>query len=169
MVPDLRIEEHGRIRELVHGRVVLVTVAAILALAPLPVRGEEVKSVGGGHRRGCSLPVCGRVVIGRGLLTATALDEYALVLGETGLDPRIDTALGVTGRDLLTATDHVDSVHVPQLAGEVTVTGRGHVISRVDLVTARGHAIDDLPPLTACGQGRKDGKPDEISRRVVRR
>ena len=152
MVPDLRIEEHGRIRELVHGRVVLLTVTVVLALAPLPVRGEEVESVGGGHRCGRSLPVCSR-----GLLTATALDAYALVLGETGLDPRIDTALGVTGRGLLTATGHVVSVRVPLLAGEIAVTGCGHVISQVDLVTACGHAIDDLPPLTARGLGRKDG------------
>ena len=48
----------------------------------------------------------------------------ALILGETGLDPRIDTGLagitlGVTGRGLLTATGHVVSVRVPQLAGEV--------------------------------------------------
>ena len=115
VVPDLRIEEHGRIRELVHGRVVLVTVAVVLALAPLPVRGQEVESVEGSHRRG------------RGLLTTTALDAYALILGETGLDPRIDTGLAeidldVTGLGLLTATDHVVSVRVPQLAGEVTVT-----------------------------------------------
>ena len=52
-------------------------------LAPLPVRGQEVESVEGGHRRGRSLPVCGRVVTARGLLTATALDAYTLVLGET--------------------------------------------------------------------------------------
>ena len=134
VVPDLRIEEHGRIRELVHGQVVLVTVAVVLALAPLPVRGQEVESFGGGHRRGCSLPVCGRVEISRGLRTATALDAYALVLGETGLDPRIDTglartALGVTGRVLRTATDHVDSVRVPQLAGEVAVTRSPESIS----------------------------------------
>ena len=45
------------------------------------------------------------VEIGRSLLTATAL--------------------GVTGRVLWTATDHVDSVRVP----EVTVTVRGHAIS----------------------------------------
>ena len=122
MVPDLRIEEHGRIRELVYGRLVLVTVAIVLALTPLPVRSQEVESVEGGHRRGRSLPVCGRVAIGHGLLTATALDACALVLGETGLDPRIGTglaeiALDVTGRGLLTATDHVVSVRVPQLAG----------------------------------------------------
>ena len=113
MVPDLRIEEHGRIRELVHGRVVLVTVAVVLA--PLPVRGQEVESVEGGHLRDRSLPVCGCVAIGRGLLAATALDACALILGETGLDPRIDTGL-------LTATDHVVSVRVPQLTGEVAVT-----------------------------------------------
>ena len=122
MVPDLRIEEQGRIRELVHGRVVLVTVAVVLALAPLPVPGQEVESVEGGHRCGRSLPVCGRIAIGRGLLTATALDACALILGETGLDPRIDTSLAVTGRGFLTATDHVVSVRVPQLAGEVAVT-----------------------------------------------
>ena len=154
MVPDLRIEEHGRIRELVHGRVVLVTVAVVLALAPLPVRGQEVESIEGGHRRSRSLPVCGRVEIGRSLLTATALDACTLVLGETGL-ARI--ALGVTGRGLLTATGRVVSVRIPLLAGEVAVTVRGHAISRVDLVTARGQAIDDLPPLTARGLGRKDG------------
>ena len=91
----------------------------------------EVESVEGSHRRGRSLTVCGRVEGGRGLLTATALDVCALILGETG-------------RGLLTATGHVVSVRVPQLAGEVAVT-------------ARGHAIDDLPPLTARGLGRKDG------------
>ena len=139
MVPDLWIEEHGRIRELVHGRVVLVTVAVVLALAPLPVRGQEVE---GGHRRGRSLPVCGRVGVGRGLLTATALGVYALILGETGF---AEIALGVTGCGLLTATGHVVSVRVPQLTGEVAVT-------------ACGYAIDDcFPPLTARGLGRKDG------------
>ena len=159
VVPDLRIEEHGRIRELMHGRVALVTVTVVLALAPLPVSGQEVESVEGGHRLGRSLPMCGRVEIGRGLLTTTALGAYALVLGETGLDPRIDagTALGVTGGGILTATGHVVSVRVPLLVREVAVTGRGHAISRVDLVTTRSHAIDDLPPLTARGLGRKDG------------
>ena len=123
MVPNLRIEEHGRIRELMHGRVVLVTVVVVLALAPLPVGGQEVECVEGGHRRSRSLSVCGRVAIGRGLLTATALDACALILREAGLDPWIDTgiAFGVTGRGLLTATDHVVSVRVPLLAGKVAV------------------------------------------------
>ena len=170
--PNLRIEEHGRIRELVHGRVALVNVAVVLALSPLPVRGQEVESVEGGHCPGRSLLVFGDVEIGRGLLTATALDVDALALGETGIDPRIDTGLarttlGVTGRGLLTVTGHVVSVRVPLPTGEVRVTGHG--ISRVVLMTARGHAINNLPLLTARGLVRKDGWPDEISMRVVRR
>ena len=47
MVPDLRIEEHGRIGELARGRTALVTVA--VALAPLTVRGQEGESVEGGR------------------------------------------------------------------------------------------------------------------------
>ena len=61
------------------------------------------------------------------LRIAPALGARALALGETGLDPRIDTdlagtALDVTGRGLLTATNHGDSVRVPLLAGELAVT-----------------------------------------------
>ena len=151
VVPDLRIEEHGRIRELDCSRVAPVDVAVVLALTPLPVHSQEVESVDVGHRHGRSLLVFGHAVTSRGLVTATALGLEALVLGETGLDtgldpridtgldPRIDTgltgtALGVTGRCLLTATDHVVSVRVPLPAGEVGVTSCGHPISRVALV-----------------------------------
>ena len=67
----------------------------------------------------------------------------------------------MTGRGLLTATDHVDSVRVPPLAGE-------HAISRVDHVTGRGYSADYLPPLIVRDQGGKDGLPDESSRRVWR-
>ena len=67
VVPDLRIEKHVRIRELVHGRAALVTVAVVLALSPLPVRDLGVESVEGGHRRGRCLPMCDHVEIGRGL------------------------------------------------------------------------------------------------------
>ena len=63
------------------------------------------------------------VASSRGLLTATALDMCALILGETGLDTGLaEIVINVTGRGLLTATDHVVSVRVPQLAGEVAVT-----------------------------------------------
>ena len=43
-------------RELVHGLVALMTVAVVLALAPLPVRGKEAESVKGSHCLGRSLP-----------------------------------------------------------------------------------------------------------------
>ena len=67
----------------------------------------------------------GRSVCGRNLRIAPGRCEYALALGETGLDPRIDnglaeTALDVTGRIFVTATDYVDSA--PLLAGELAVT-----------------------------------------------
>ena len=133
MVPDLRIVEHGRIRELVHGRVVFVDRGRLSRSRSSSRSRSEVES---GHRRGRSLPVCGRVAIGGGLLTATALDVCALILGETGLA-------------LLTATGHVVSVRVPLPAGEIGVTARGHTLSRVALVTARGHTGDNLPLLLA--------------------
>ena len=89
MVPDLRIEEHG-IGELGHGRVAPVDVAVVLALSPLPVRGQEVESDDDGHCPGHSLLVPAHAV------TATGRGVEALVHGETGLDPRIDAGLAVT-------------------------------------------------------------------------
>ena len=105
----------------------------------------------------------------RDLRIAPAPVEFALALGETGLDPRIDTALDVTGRGPLTATDPVDSVRDPLLAGEVAVTVRSHAIFFVVFVTARGPVDDLLPPLTVRGQRREDSEPDMSSRRVWRR
>ena len=94
VVPDLRIEEQGRIRGPGHEGVALVDVAVVLALASLPVRGQEVESVDSGHR-----PLRSLLVPARGV--------EALGLDVTGLDPRIDTghvvtALGVTSCGLLT-------------------------------------------------------------------
>ena len=136
VVPDLRIEERGRIRELGHGRVAPVDVAVILALSPLPVCGQEVESDDDGHRPGRSLLVPALAVTGRSLLTAIGRGVGALVHGETVLDPRIDiglavTAFGVTGRVLRNATGHVVSGGVPLPAGEIGVTARGHTLSRV--------------------------------------
>ena len=98
-------------------RVALVDVAVALALAPLPVRGQEVVSVGGGHRPLHALLVVAHAVSGRGLLTAIALGVDALGRVVTGLDPRIGighavTTLGVSGRGLLTATAPAVSVRV---------------------------------------------------------
>ena len=161
VVPDLRIEDQGGIRGLGHERVARVDVAVVVALAPLPVRGQEVESVGAGHRLRRSLLVPARVVSCRGLLTATAHGVEALGLDVTGLDPRVDTghavtALGVTGRGLLTATGRAGSVRVPLPAGEGGVT-------------ARSQAGDYLAPLPACGLMSRDGWPDEKPRRVLGR
>ena len=139
-------------------------VAVVLALAPLPVRGQEVESVDSGHR-----PLSSLLVPGRGLLTATARGVEAL-----GLDPRIDTghtvtARGVAGGGLLTAPGRAISVHVSLPAGEIGVTASGRTLSRIARVTARGQAGDYLALLPACGRRRQDGWPDENPRRVLGR
>ena len=168
-VPDLRIEDRGRIRGLGHKRVAPVGVAVVLALAPLPVRGQEVESVGNGRRPRRSLLVTAHVASGRCLLTAIARGVEALGLGVTGLDPRIDTgdavtALDVSGRGRLTATARVVSERVPLPAGGRGVTARCHLLSRIARV-----AGDYLAPLPACGLRSQDGWPDEKPRRVWRR
>ena len=127
-----------------------------------------VESIGGGRLLGRCPPASCRAVNGRDLWIAPASGAFALALGETGLDPRIDTSLAETSRGLLTATDPVDSVRVPLLAGELAVTASGHAISLVVLVTARGLVDDLLPALTVHGQRREDGEPDVSSRRVWR-
>ena len=91
VVPDLRIEDQGRIRGLGHERVARVDVAVVVALTPLPVCGQEVESVVDGHRLRRSLLMPAHVVSGRGLLTATARGVEALGLDVTVLDPRVDT------------------------------------------------------------------------------
>ena len=110
---------------------------------------------------------------GRDFRIAPVHVACALALGET--------ALGVTGRSLLTATDHVGSARVPLLAGEAVVTARvpllageavvtarGQAISRVVLVTARGLVDGLLLRLTIRGQRKEDGEPDVSGRRVWR-
>ena len=84
-------------------------VAVSLALAPLPVRGQEVVSVRGGHRPRHARLVVAHVESGRGLLTATALGVEALGGVVTGLDG--------SGRGLLTAPAPAVSVRVPLPVG----------------------------------------------------
>ena len=109
VVPDLRIQEHGRIRGPGHEGVALVDVAVVLALAPLPVRSQEVESVDAGHRPLGSLLVPAHAGSGRGLLTATACSMEAL-------------GLAVTGCSRLTAPGRAISVRVSLPAGEISVT-----------------------------------------------
>ena len=173
-VPDLRIEDRGRIRGLGHERVARVDVAIALALVPLPIRGQEVESVGSGGRPRRSRLVPAHAVSSPGLWTATAHGVEALGLDVTGLDPRTDTghavtALDVSSRGRLTATVRVVSERVPLPAGERGVTARGHPLSRVARMTTRGQAGDYLAPLPACGPRRQDGWPDMKPRRVWRR
>ena len=165
VVLDLRIEEQGRIRGPGHVGVALVDVAVVLAVAPLPVRGQEVESVDSGHRPLGSLLVPARAGCGRGLLTATARGVGALGLDVTGLDPRIDTGHTVTGGGLLTASGRAISVRVSLPAGEIGVTASGRTLSRI----ARGQAGDYLALLPACGRRRQDGWPDEKPSRVLGR
>ena len=140
VVLDLRIEEQGRIRGPGHVGVALVDVAVILALAPLPVRGQEVESVDSGHRPLGSLLVPARAGCSRGLLTATTRGVGALGLDVTGLDPRIDTGHTVTGGGLLTAAGRAISVRFSLPAGEIDVTASDRTLSRIARVTARGQA-----------------------------
>ena len=169
VVLDIRIEEQGRIRGPGHVGVALVDVAVVLALAPLPVRGQEVESVDSGHCPLGSILVPARAGCGRGLLTAAARGVGALGLDVTGLDPRIDTSHTVTGGGLLTAPGRAISVHVSLPAGEIGVTASGRTLSRIARVTARCQAGDYLALLPACGRRRQDGWPDEKPRRVLGR
>ena len=174
VVLDLWIEEQGRIRGPGHVGVALVDVAVALALAPLPVRGQEVESVDFGLCPFGSLLVPARAGCGRGLLTATARSVGAHGLDVPGLDPRIDTshtvtACGVTGGGLLTAPGRAISARVSLPAGEIGVTASGRTLSRIARVTARGQTDDSLALLPACGRRRQDGWPDEKPRRVLGR
>ena len=71
-------------------------------------------------------------------------------------------------RDRLRPSDRYRS-HRQRARSPARRGARGHAISSVVLVTARVLADDYLPPLTVRRQGRKDGEPDESSRRVWRR
>ena len=125
--------------------------------------------MGGGHRPRHALLVVAHAVSGCGLLTAAALSVEALGRVVPGLDPRIDighavTALGVSGRGLLTATASAVSVCVPMPVGGCGAVVRDRTLSRI----ARGQACDYLLLLAACGPWKQDGWPDVGPRRVWR-
>ena len=128
--------------------------------------------MGGGHRPRHALFVVSHAVSGGGLLTATALSLQALGRVVPGLDPRIDighavTALGVSGRCLLTAT--APAVSVPLPVGGCGAVVRDRTLSRIARVTAHSQACDSLLLLPACGPWKQDGWPDVGPRRVWRR
>ena len=113
-------------------------VAVSLALAPLPVRGQGVESVRGGHRPHHARLVVAHVESGRGLLTAIALGVEALGRVVIGLGPRIDTGHAVSGRGLLTAPAPAVSVRVPLPVGGSGAIVRDRTLPRVALWTVRG-------------------------------
>ena len=117
-VPDLRIEDRGRIRGLGHERVAPVDVAVVLALASLPVCGQEVESVDSGRRPRHSLLVTAHVASGHGLLTAIARGVEVLGLGVTGLDPRTDTGHAVTALDVSGRSRRRQRTRSPARRGE---------------------------------------------------
>ena len=130
--------------------------------------------MGGGHRPRHALLVVAHAVSGCGLLTAAVLSVEALGRVVPGLDPRIDighavTALGVSGRGLLTATASAVSVRVPMPVGGCGAVVRDRTLSRIARVTARSQACDYLLLLPACGPWKLDGWPDVGPRRVWRR
>ena len=149
-------------------------VAVSLALAPLPVRGQEVESVRGGHRPRHARLVVAHVESGRGLLTAIALGVEALGHVVIGLDPRIDighavTALDVSGLSLLTVFAPAVSVRVPLLVGGGGAIVRDRTLPRVAPLTARGLWSDCLLLLLARVKLEQHDGPDVESRRVWRR
>ena len=90
--------------------------------------------MGGGRRPRHALLVVAHAVGGCGLLTAAALSVEALGRVVPGLDPRIDfghavTALGVSGRGLLTASASAVSVRVPLPVGGCGAVVRDRTLS----------------------------------------
>ena len=148
-------------------------VAVSLALAPLPVRGQEVESVRGVLRPRHARLVVAHVESGRGLLTATALGVEALGRVVTDLDPRIGighavTALGESGCGRLTAPAPAVSMRVPLPVEGGGAIARDRTLPQGARMTARGQAGVYLLLLLVGERRSQDDWPDEESRRVWR-
>ena len=149
-------------------------VAVSLALAPLPVRGQEVGSGTGGLRPRHARLVVAHGESGRGLLTAIALDVEALGRGVPGPGPRTGTghavtALDVSGLGLLPVTAPTVSVRVPLLVGGGGAIVRDRTLPRVAPLTARGLGSGCLLLLLVRGKLEQHDGPDVVPRRVWRR
>ena len=172
VLSGLRLEKHGRIVEPALGRVALVT--GLVALAPLPARGQAVESVVGVTRLDRFLPVRGRGGIDRGLWTAIDPVEFARARfprrdrsrSSDRYRSRRDRSRRDRSRSEATGRDR--SVRDPMFAREVAVTSRSHAISLAALVTVRGHGCGRFSPLTPHGQGIEAGEPGVSCGRVWR-
>ena len=150
--PDLRIEEQGRIAELVLGLTALVTVAVVLALAPLAVRGRERRRQSSSRLRSSDRSRSRRV--------------RSRSRGDRSRSS--DRCRDRSRRDRSRSSDRYRSRR-QRSCSPARQEARGHAIFLVVLVTARGCVDDHLPLLTVRGQRRDDGEPDVGSRRVWRR
>ena len=115
----------------------------VFALAPLPVRGQEVEGVDSCCRPLGSLLVPARAGCGRGLLTATARG-VGVSRSRCDLSRSLDRYRA--HRDRWWSVDRSWSRHqrtrfsLP--AGEIGVTASGRTLSRIARVTARGQVGD---------------------------
>ena len=157
--PNPRIEEQGRIAELTLGRTALVTVAVILALTPLPVRGQERR------RRSSS-----RLLSSRERLRSSDRSRSWRVHSRSRGDRSrpSDRCRDRSRRDRSRSSDCYRSRR-QRACSPTRREARGHAIFLVVLMTARGRVVDHLPPLAVRSQKREDGEPDLSSRRVWRR
>ena len=137
--------------ELALGRTALVTVAVVLALAPLPVRSQAVEGVGGVYLFGLSSREQSR--------SSDRSHSWCVRSGSRGDRFR---------RDRSWSSDCYQSRR-QRARSPAHREARGHTILHVALVTARGLVGDHLPPLTVRGLQREDGEPDVSDRRVWRR
>ena len=141
-------------------------VTELTLLLPVPGMRLEVRIL-------VALPgiLTARLVLGRrGLLQGMSFASLERIVVRLDLRVwRMLTALGVSGRGLLTATAPAVSVRVPLPVGGSGAVVRDRTLSRIARVTARGQACDCLLLLPACGPWKQDGWPDVGPRRVWRR
>ena len=157
MFPDLRIEGQGRIVEL--DLSLTAPVAAVLALAPLTVRGRE-------RRRWSS----SRSLSSRERSRSSDCSRSRRVRSRSRGDRSrsSDRYRDLFRRDWSRSSDRYRSRRQRTCSPACRET-RCHAIFLVVLSTARGLVDDHLPPLTVRCQRREDGEPDVSSRRVWRR
>ena len=150
--PDLRIKEQGRIAELVLGRTALVTVAVVLALAPLAVRGRERR------RRSSSRSLSSRERSCRKRSRSLDRSRSRRVRSRSRGDrsrssDRYWSRRDRSRRDRSRSSDRYRSRRQRARSPDRR-EARGRAIFLVVLVTVCGLVDDHLPPLTVRGQRR---------------
>ena len=149
-------------------------VAVSLALAPLPVRGQEVESGTGGLRPRHARLVVAHGESGRGLLTAIALDVEALGRGvpgpgpRTGTGPRRDRSRRERSRSVARDRSRRERARSPTRRRGGAIV-RDRTLPRVAPLTARGLGSGRLLLLLVRGKLGQRDESDVEPRRVWRR